>query len=367
FIMASRKDDSLQSISVQLDGTNYTYWSYVMKNFLRGKSMWSYVTGVWVKPIDDTATDYAVLVDNWEVANSWINNSVTHSIGIQLAKYETAKEVWDHLARLYTQSNFAKQYQLETDIRALQQNDMSIQEFYSAMSNLWDQLALTESDRLRVFEPYIARREEQRLVQFLMALRNDFEGLRGTILHRSPLPSVDSVVNELLAEEFGLNLGHIRGMSHMCFRQSLLLYTSLRQPTKPDQPLRSLKMNVLFAKGRVIGRLSVRNYWIKASNNNNDHCKTNAHRLLLNVHLVHLSPTMQLLPHIWIHTCLSSFNSFLLHNPMSCLPHLLKVCLCLIIQANRLPYESWILALLTICLLILILLHLLIPPHIFLS
>jgi hypothetical protein len=39
------------------------------------------------------------------------------------------------------------------------------------------------------------------LIQFLTALRNDFKGLRGSILHCSPLPSVDSVVSELLAEE----------------------------------------------------------------------------------------------------------------------------------------------------------------------
>ena len=103
--------------------------------------------------------------------------------------------------RLYTQSNFAKQYQLEFDIRALQQNNLSVQEFYAAMSDLWDQLALTEPDVLKAFKPYIDRREEQRLVQFLMALRSDFEGLRGSILHRTPLPTVDSVVHELIAEE----------------------------------------------------------------------------------------------------------------------------------------------------------------------
>ncbi|XP_073309961.1 uncharacterized protein [Primulina huaijiensis] len=135
--MATHKDDSLQSISVQLDGKNYSYWCYVMKNFLRGKSMWGYVTGVRDKPTDQMNPDYAVSLDVWEADNlktiTWINNSVAHSIGAQLAKYETAKKVWDHLARLYTQSNFAKQYQLETDIRALQQKDMSIQDFYSVM------------------------------------------------------------------------------------------------------------------------------------------------------------------------------------------------------------------------------------------
>ncbi|KAJ9548438.1 hypothetical protein OSB04_020981 [Centaurea solstitialis] len=167
--------------------------------------MWGYVTGKSSKPTDEKAANYSLLVDSWETDNSkvitWINNSVAQSIGTQLAKYDTAKEVWDHLERLYTQSNFAKQYQLETDIRALRQNELSVQEFYAAMSDLWDQLALTESADLKAFKPYISRREEQRLVQFLMALRSDFEGLRGTILHRTPLPTVDSVVHELIAEE----------------------------------------------------------------------------------------------------------------------------------------------------------------------
>ena len=34
-----------------------------------------------------------------------------------------------------------------------------------------------------------------------MELRSDFEGLCGSILHRTPLPTVDSVVHELIAEE----------------------------------------------------------------------------------------------------------------------------------------------------------------------
>jgi hypothetical protein len=27
-------------VSVRLDGKNYSYWSYVMRNFLKGKKMW---------------------------------------------------------------------------------------------------------------------------------------------------------------------------------------------------------------------------------------------------------------------------------------------------------------------------------------
>ena len=53
--MAEGRDDSLQSISVQLVGKNYTYWSYVMKIFLKGKKLWGYVSGTFVKPRDEKA------------------------------------------------------------------------------------------------------------------------------------------------------------------------------------------------------------------------------------------------------------------------------------------------------------------------
>ena len=46
------------------------------------------------------------------------------------------------------------------------------------------------------------------MVKFLIALHSDFEGLGGLILHRSSLPSVDSIVSGLLAEEI-----HIRSYS----------------------------------------------------------------------------------------------------------------------------------------------------------
>jgi hypothetical protein len=62
-------------------------------------------------------------------------------------------------------------------------------------------LVVTESAELKACGAYIDRREQQRWIQFLTALRSDFEGLRGSIMHHSPLPSIDSVVSELLAEE----------------------------------------------------------------------------------------------------------------------------------------------------------------------
>jgi len=57
-IMANERDDSLQSVSVRLDGKNYLYWSYVMRNFLKGKKMWGYISETYVIPKN---TDEGVL------------------------------------------------------------------------------------------------------------------------------------------------------------------------------------------------------------------------------------------------------------------------------------------------------------------
>ena len=69
------------------------------------------------------------------------------------------------------------------------------------MTGLWGQLALIEPLSLKILDAYIEFREQGHLVQFLTALFPQYEAIRGGILHRSPLPSVDAIVREFLFEE----------------------------------------------------------------------------------------------------------------------------------------------------------------------
>lgn len=50
FMMAPKMDDLLQSISVRLNDKNYTHWNTMIKNFLKGKRLWDYVSKTVVKP-----------------------------------------------------------------------------------------------------------------------------------------------------------------------------------------------------------------------------------------------------------------------------------------------------------------------------
>ncbi|KAG9449358.1 hypothetical protein H6P81_009323 [Aristolochia fimbriata] len=71
------------------------------------------------------------------------------------------------------------------------------------MSLLWDQLAIMDPKfehevDIIIFRKYI---EEAHLVQFFMALRDEYESIRLSMLHKTPLPSVESALSKLLIEE----------------------------------------------------------------------------------------------------------------------------------------------------------------------
>lgn len=216
-------EDKNQAISVRLTGSNYSYWSHVMQNFVVGKGMWGHVEGTTRPPTDRKDEGYATALSKWTIENAqiltWFHNSVEPSIGMNFSKYNTSKKVWDYLKGMYLESNFAKRYELEMSIQNATQKDKSIQEFYNEMTTYWDQLALMEPSDVQSLASYVQYREENRLVQFLMVLRTQFEPLRGAILHKSPLPMVDGAVHELIAEETRLKFPMLflllsRSLSH---------------------------------------------------------------------------------------------------------------------------------------------------------
>lgn len=119
---------------------------------------------------------------------------------------------------------------MEINICSLQQDNMFKSLFRYDIPI--DQLALTESNELKACVGYSAHRKEQRLMQFLMALHSDFEGLRCSILYRSPLPFVYVIVNELLAKEI-----HLESHSEKDIISNLnpSMFTTPSNPTSNNQ------------------------------------------------------------------------------------------------------------------------------------
>nr|GMD55573.1 retrovirus-related Pol polyprotein from transposon TNT 1-94 isoform X1 [Ipomoea batatas] len=56
---------------------------------------------------------------------------------LNLKPYKISREMWDHLKKVYNQSNSARRIQFDLELSQLSQGNMSIQEFYSSFETLW--------------------------------------------------------------------------------------------------------------------------------------------------------------------------------------------------------------------------------------
>ncbi|WOH02105.1 hypothetical protein DCAR_0521493 [Daucus carota subsp. sativus] len=204
-------------IQTILIGSNYLSWSQAMRSFLKGKRLWRYVNGDFTIPTkenDESDSHLKDRIEEWDVKNhqaiTYFRNSVVSKINLQFGNFDTAKEIWDLLESRYTTSDLSHQYQIICSLsKQKQESGQPVAEFLSQLQSLWDQLALSEPKWLHTEDGtlYHAYRDQQRLIQFLMALTQDFEPVRAALLHRVPLPSLESAVAELISEETRLDIG----------------------------------------------------------------------------------------------------------------------------------------------------------------
>jgi hypothetical protein len=177
------QNEVLAHIHVTLDSTNYTVWSKSIRSFLKGRKLWLYVTGDIPKPTKVTAESddafHTRLID-WDSKHhqilTWFRNTTIPSIAALFGCFDDAQGTWDMLASRYSSIDGSREYQTILDLYRLKQDsDQTIIDFFAHMQFLWDQLAL-------------------------------FEPVCGQLLHRSPLPTLDQAVCEVVREETRLSI-----------------------------------------------------------------------------------------------------------------------------------------------------------------
>nr|CAD1837251.1 unnamed protein product [Ananas comosus var. bracteatus] len=141
-------------LDVKLSGSNYREWSVSVKLLLDALDLTDHIN-------DTSPPTEEKKLKEWNNADrrtrGIISTSVEIDIRMQLVSFTKAQEMWDHLKKLYEQSSHAQSY-------------AEFQEITSA--------------------------------------HQEFEALRGQLLHRSPLPTIDAALAELIAEETRLRVLH---------------------------------------------------------------------------------------------------------------------------------------------------------------
>ena len=195
-----------------------------MCSFPKGCKLWLYVTGQRLPPKqqkDETEDVFALRLKDWDGVNHqiiiWLCNTSTPSISMEFGGYDITKDVWDMLTSRYAGIDGVREHHIMVTLYQLHRDPGEcITVFHSRMCFLWDQLASSELVIKTVSEAKLvsAHRECLRIHQFLMGIIDDFESVRSQLLNRTPLPTVNQAVNDLVHKENRLK-SHRSSQPHM--------------------------------------------------------------------------------------------------------------------------------------------------------
>ncbi|XP_073103874.1 uncharacterized protein [Elaeis guineensis] len=136
---------------------------------------------------------------------AFLLNTMTPNVARSMQLLETAQEVWETVAQMFSQKqNSAQAFEIHSQLRQLCQGDLSITEFTTKLKHLW-----SEDDHYRTFVPQCSidvdgfqkYLEEERVQDFLYGLNPKYEYVRVQLLARDILLSLGQVFSTVLSEE----------------------------------------------------------------------------------------------------------------------------------------------------------------------
>lgn len=170
---------------------------------LSAKNKLSFINGTTTKPAANAPT-----FPFWQRCNdmvtSWILNVLSKDIADSVLYANSAREIWSELEDRFVQSSGATLFQLQKDLSNLSQGSSDIASCYTKIKKIWDKLSNASSIpacTCTTVESWNKREQDQRLIQFLMGLNEDYQSVRGNVLMMKPLPTVGKTYSLLLQEE----------------------------------------------------------------------------------------------------------------------------------------------------------------------
>ncbi|KAL2944541.1 Retrovirus-related Pol polyprotein from transposon TNT 1-94 [Bienertia sinuspersici] len=203
--------DGCNTVVVEkLEGSNnYRGWKRSMEIALASKRKLGFVTGIIVRDKSDPVKQEA-----WDTCNnmviSWILGNVSESIKKSVMFMNTAKDMWRSLEQRFQISNGARRYQISKQIYETKQNGKNVNEYYTEMKILWEELDnLIFYPPLTEINPEVAaylnakhqQEEEQKLFQFLNGLDEINGAIRSHLLMHPTLPTADEACCAIQQEE----------------------------------------------------------------------------------------------------------------------------------------------------------------------
>lgn len=196
-------------VTPPLTAENYHTWARTMRRVLISKNKYKFVDGTFPVPAAHDPTYEA-----WERCNNlihtWIMNSVSPPIAQSVVYIENAVDVWTDLRERFSQGDLIRVAELQEEIYAFKQGNMSVTEYFTELRSLWEEL-----EQYRPMPQCICPitctclamrnsrqfRQQDQIIIFLMGLNEQFHGVRSQILLLDPLPPLNKAFSMILQHE----------------------------------------------------------------------------------------------------------------------------------------------------------------------
>lgn len=203
--------DGPLSVSIpKLQGSgDYRSWKRSFEIQLSSKRKLGFVNGTVTRSTTSEAE-----ATQWDTCNnlviSWLHNNLSENIKQSVLFVNSACDIWNQLERRFSITNGSRKYKLNKDLFAMKQNNLSISEYFTALSSLWEEIesmntlpALTTiTTEITAFLTAInTMREESKLFQFLNGLDDKYGAQRSQLLMMSLLPTVEMACSAIQQEE----------------------------------------------------------------------------------------------------------------------------------------------------------------------
>ncbi|GAA0153450.1 hypothetical protein LIER_11685 [Lithospermum erythrorhizon] len=154
-----------------------------MKVALEARDKFGFVNGeIEVPSVNDA------MFKQWRKVNStlisWILNALSTKISRGYMFTENVVDLWNELKEQFEGNNDPRVFELRRSINTTKQAGDYVATYYNKLKCLWDELAIVKPNSVVVFDG------EERMMQFLMGLGEEYDAIRDQVLLMDPLPTV---------------------------------------------------------------------------------------------------------------------------------------------------------------------------------
>lgn len=205
----------LKLVSQVFDGVGYGDWKREMVLALTSKNKIGFVDGSLKKPA--TASEE---FNAWIRCDSMIIGWIVSNLGVLIARsvhnLKTAREIWVDLEERFGQGSAAQLYSLNEEWTSLSQDSsMTVAEYYTRAKVIWDEIDSIVSFptcqcngcTCTLTQKFLKLQQDQRLIEFLMKLHENFAQIRSNILMMTPLPNISQAYRIFVAEQKHKEIG----------------------------------------------------------------------------------------------------------------------------------------------------------------